>query len=68
MKFQLIIYFVLMFHLNAIKNKTKTKLKGSYGHKNHRLTKIGPLDEESNLTLALVTGSLNNTQLVAGLL
>jgi subtilase family serine protease len=65
MKFQLIICFSLIFHLNALKNKTRTKLKDSYGHKGHKLAKIGPLDKESKLTLTLVTGSLNNSQLVA---
>jgi hypothetical protein len=65
MKFQLIICFSLIFHLNAIKNKTQIKLSGSYSHKNHKLAEIGLLDEETNLTLTIVTGSLNNSQLVA---
>ena len=65
MNFKLIIFFTLIFHLNAMKNKTRTKLKDSYGHKGHKLAKIGPLDKESKLTLTLVTGSLNNSQLVA---
>jgi hypothetical protein len=66
MKFQLIFYFIFVFRLNALEeNSSKIKLMGSYGHKNHRLAKIGPLDKESNLTLTIVTGSLFNTRRVA---
>ncbi len=66
MNFQLIIICLsLIFDSNAIAYKTKTNLKDSYGHEKHELEKIGPLDEESNLALTIVTGSLVNTQRVA---
>jgi len=66
MKFQLIFYFIFIFRLNALEeNSSQIKFKGSYGHTNHRLTKIGPLNESLNLTLTIVTGSLENSKLVA---
>ena len=47
----------------------KTPLIGSYGHdiwiKDHAMSQVGRLDSAMILTLTLVTGSLDNTQLVA---
>ena len=49
---------------NAYANIPTTRLEGSFGHVENAFEIVGQLDLAMNLTLTLVTGSLNNTQLV----
>ena len=64
MFFKLIIALILISNVFSLE-KAVVKLKDSFGHKNHELAKLASIDTSFNLTLTIVTGSLNNTRLVA---
>jgi len=62
LKFSFLWIFILF--LNECQSQM-TPLVNSYGHRNLTLVKTGVLSGNINLTLTLVTGSLNGSQLVA---
>ena len=61
LKFSFLWIFIL--YLNECQSQM-TPLVNSYGHRNMTLVKTGILSGNINLTLTLVTGSMNGSQLV----
>ena len=60
------LFLLVEYSLNSLNLESQTvPLVNSFGHRNNALEKLGDLNPAMTLTLTLVTGSMENTQLVA---